>query len=66
MSIFGGPGEDAKYEGAWRTTTVMWATVMMWILDFSINAVQAAIRAFIVDGAPAWQQEEANSYASRM
>lgn len=31
-----------------------------------MNTVQAAIRAFIVDGAPAHQQEEANSWASRI
>ena len=66
MSIFGGLGEDAKYEGSWRTATIIWATVMMWTLDFAINTVQAAIRAFICDGAPAHQQEVANAWASRM
>ncbi|RMZ81255.1 hypothetical protein DV737_g2562, partial [Chaetothyriales sp. CBS 132003] len=66
MSIFGGLGQDAKYEGAWKTMTIIWATVLMWILDFSINTVQAAIRAFIVDGAPACDQERANAYASRI
>lgn len=66
MSIFGGLGSDAKYEGAWRTMTIIFATVMMWCLDFSINAVQASIRAFICDGAPAHQQEAANAWASRM
>lgn len=66
MSIFGGLGADAKYEGSWRTMTIIFATVMMWCLDFSINAVQAAIRAFICDGAPAHQQEAANAWASRM
>ena len=66
MSIFGGLGQDAKYEGSWRTATIIWATVMMWTLDFAINTVQAAIRAFICDGAPAHQQEVANAWASRM
>jgi solute carrier family 45, member 1/2/4 len=66
MSIFGGLGEDAKYEGSWRTMTIIFATVLMWCLDFSINTVQAAIRAFIVDGAPAHQQEDANAWASRL
>ena len=65
-SIFGGRGEGAKYEGAWRTTTIIFATMLMWCLDFSINVVQAAIRAFICDGAPAHQQEEANAWASRI
>lgn len=66
MSIFGGLGEGAKYEGAWKTMTIIFATVLMWCLDFSINTVQAAIRAFIVDGAPAHQQESANAWASRL
>ena len=66
MSIFGGLGADAKYEGPWKTATIIWATVMMWTLDFCINTVQAAIRAFICDGAPAHQQEVANAWASRM
>jgi solute carrier family 45, member 1/2/4 len=66
MSIFGGLGEDAKYEGSWKTATIVWATVMMWTLDFSINTVQAAIRAFIVDGAPSFEQERSNAYASRI
>jgi solute carrier family 45, member 1/2/4 len=66
MSVFGGLAADAKYEGAWRTMTIIFATVLMWCLDFSINTVQAAIRAFICDGAPAHQQEAANAWASRM
>ncbi|ETN45735.1 uncharacterized protein HMPREF1541_09568 [Cyphellophora europaea CBS 101466] len=67
MSVFGlMAGTDGKYEGIWRTMTIVFATVMMWCLDFSINAVQAAIRAFIVDGAPSHQQEAANAWASRM
>ncbi|RMZ81112.1 hypothetical protein DV738_g2439, partial [Chaetothyriales sp. CBS 135597] len=66
MSVFGGLGEDAKYEGTWKTMTIIWATVLMWVLDFAINTVQAAIRAFIVDGAPACDQERANAYASRI
>jgi solute carrier family 45, member 1/2/4 len=66
MSIFGGLGANATYDGAWKTATIIWATVMMWALDFSINTVQAAIRAFICDGAPAHQQEAANAWASRM
>lgn len=66
MSIFGGLGANAEYAGAWKTATIVWATIMMWTLDFSINTVQAAIRAFIVDGAPAHQQEAANAWASRI
>ncbi|KIW16037.1 hypothetical protein PV08_06088 [Exophiala spinifera] len=57
---------DAPYTGGYMTATIILATVMMWCLDFSINTVQAAIRAFIVDGAPSHQQESANAWASRM
>ncbi|KAK5088787.1 hypothetical protein LTS08_000811 [Lithohypha guttulata] len=57
---------DAVYEGNWKGFTIALATVMMWCLDFSINTVQASIRAFIVDGAPAHQQEAANAWASRI
>ncbi|OAX81896.1 hypothetical protein ACJ72_03764 [Emergomyces africanus] len=38
----------------------------MYCLDFAINTVQAAIRAFIVDNAPAHQQESTNAWASRL
>ena len=49
-----------------HVTILTWATVLMWILDISINTIQAAIRAFIVDNAPAHQQEAANAWASRI
>jgi solute carrier family 45 protein 1/2/4 len=38
----------------------------VYLLDFAINTVQAALRTFIVDCGPAHQQEAANSMASRM
>ncbi|KIX01984.1 uncharacterized protein Z518_07923 [Rhinocladiella mackenziei CBS 650.93] len=57
---------DAHYDGGYKTATIILATIMMWCLDFSINTVQAAIRAFIVDNAPFHQQESANAWASRM
>ncbi|OCT45913.1 General alpha-glucoside permease [Cladophialophora carrionii] len=57
---------DAPYVGGYKVGTIILATVMMWCLDFSINTVQAAIRAFIVDNAPSHQQESANAWASRM
>lgn len=31
-------GDDAPYEGYWKTSTIVMATVLMWVLDFSINA----------------------------
>ena len=48
-------------------TLVIWiAVVSMYLLDFSINAVQAACRAIIVDTLPAHKQEIGNAWASRM
>ncbi|WEW56566.1 hypothetical protein PRK78_002012 [Emydomyces testavorans] len=49
-----------------KVTTIVAATLLMFCLDFAINTVQAAIRAFIVDNAPAHQQESANAWASRI
>jgi solute carrier family 45, member 1/2/4 len=48
-----------------RGTIIFFAIISMCVLDFSINTVQAGIRAFIVDNAPAHQQESANAWASR-
>ncbi|KAF7719582.1 Uncharacterized protein PECH_005495 [Penicillium ucsense] len=62
VSIF---GVDPKAHGA-KTLNIIVATVLMYCLDFAINTVQAAIRAFIVDNCPAHQQEVANAWASRL
>ncbi|KAK5042875.1 hypothetical protein LTR84_012425 [Exophiala bonariae] len=66
IRVIGGLAKDAHYDGCYKTATIILATIMMWCLDFAINAVQAAIRAFIVDNAPSHQQESANAWASRM
>ncbi|KAI1628586.1 major facilitator superfamily domain-containing protein [Exophiala viscosa] len=66
VRVIGRKDVDAPYGGGYRIGTIVLATVMMWCLDFSINTVQAAIRAFIVDNAPSHQQESANAWASRM
>lgn len=62
VGVFGGnpTGEGTKI------TIIVIATIMMWCLDFAINTVQAGIRCFIVDNAPAHQQESANAWASRL
>ncbi|EPS34357.1 hypothetical protein PDE_09321 [Penicillium oxalicum 114-2] len=62
VSIF---GADPKSQGA-KTVNIVVATILMYCLDFAINTVQAAIRAFIVDNCPAHQQEVANAWASRV
>lgn len=54
-------GEDGV-----RRTSIVVAVVMIYVLDFSINVIQAGIRAFIVDNAPTHQQDWANAWASRM
>ena len=46
--------------------TLVWASIMIYVLDFSINVIQAAIRAFIVDNAPTHQQDSANAWATRL
>ncbi|EXJ78687.1 hypothetical protein A1O1_09089 [Capronia coronata CBS 617.96] len=66
IRVIGRLGVDAPYGGGYQTATIILATIMMWCLDFSINTVQASIRAFIVDNAPSHQQESANAWASRM
>ncbi|GLI79749.1 hypothetical protein PoHVEF18_008090 [Penicillium ochrochloron] len=62
LSIF---SVDRQSGGA-KITNIVVATILMYCLDFAINTVQAAIRAFIVDNCPAHQQEVANAWASRV
>ncbi|KAJ6783084.1 hypothetical protein PWT90_09361 [Aphanocladium album] len=49
-----------------KTAIIIAAVIGIYVLDFAINALQAAIRAFIVDCGPAHQQEAANAMASRL
>ncbi|KAJ3958220.1 hypothetical protein N0V92_005195 [Colletotrichum tropicale] len=58
-------GADPESQGV-KTAIICVAVVGIYVLDFAINTVQAAIRAFIVDCAPAHQQEAANAMASRI
>ncbi|PYH63871.1 putative sucrose transporter [Aspergillus vadensis CBS 113365] len=62
--LFGLFGLDAQ-AGETKTAVIVAATLLMYCQDFAINTVQAASRAFIVDNAPAHQQEAANAWASR-
>ncbi|UNI14439.1 hypothetical protein JDV02_001068 [Purpureocillium takamizusanense] len=62
LSIF---GADPASEGV-KTVIIIAAVVGIYVLDIAINTVQAAIRAFMVDCAPAHQQELANAMASRL
>ncbi|ODH38432.1 hypothetical protein ACO22_02333 [Paracoccidioides brasiliensis] len=62
LGIFGVPFRSTGV----KVTSIVLATILMYCLDFAINTVQATIRAFIVDNAPAHQQESANAWASRL
>ncbi|KAF3028910.1 hypothetical protein E8E15_008730 [Penicillium rubens] len=62
LSIFGVEPTSAGT----KVVIIIMATIFMYCLDFAINTVQAAIRAFIVDNCPTHQQELANAWASRM
>ena len=48
------------------TLTIWFAVLSIYIIDFSINAVQAADRALLVDTLPSSQQERGNAWAGRM
>lgn len=62
LGIFGVP-YDSK---AVSTVSIVFAVIMIYVLDFAINVIQAGVRAFIVDNAPAHQQDTANAWASRI
>ena len=62
LHLFGAP-EDSQ---AVATTAMVFAVLMIYVLDFAINVIQAGVRAFIVDNAPAHQQDSANAWASRI
>ncbi|KAF3085440.1 hypothetical protein TWF569_009338 [Orbilia oligospora] len=55
-----------KGSDALPKVTIGLAVLMIYVLDFAINTVQAGIRAFIVDNAPPHQQDAANAWAGRM
>ncbi|KAG8532198.1 uncharacterized protein KY384_003839 [Bacidia gigantensis] len=65
QSILGIFGADAESNGV-KVCIIIFAIVCVYVLDFSINTVQAGIRAFIVDNAPYHQQEDANAWAGRI
>lgn len=58
-------GADPQSNGV-RVSAIVFAILLVYILDFAINTVQAGIRAFIVDNAPTHQQEQANAWAGRI
>lgn len=49
-----------------KITAIVVSILMLYILDFSINVLQASARTFVVDSAPTHQQDFANAWASRL
>ncbi|KFY39310.1 hypothetical protein V495_06024 [Pseudogymnoascus sp. VKM F-4514 (FW-929)] len=62
LGLFGAQKDDPGV----KVTTIVVAVLFVYVLDFAINTIQAAIRAFMVDCAPTHQQEAANAMGSRM
>jgi len=54
------PGDAAN------TITIIMAVIMIYVVDFAVNAVQACCRALIVDTLPVSQQQHGSAWASRM
>lgn len=61
LSIF---GADPASPGV-KKCVMLFAVLFVYILDFAINVLQAAVRAFVVDCAPTHQQDLANAWVSR-
>ncbi|KAI5786344.1 major facilitator superfamily domain-containing protein [Peziza echinospora] len=60
VTFFFGESQYAK------PLTILVAVMSIYVLDFSINAVQASCRALVVDSLPAQQQQNGSAWASRM
>ena len=63
--ILGLFGANPESDGV-KVCIITFAIICVYVLDTSINTVQAGIRAFIVDSAPYHQQEDANAWAGRL
>lgn len=60
-SIFTGSGSHSN-----NVLTIWLAILAIWLIDFSINAVQAVDRALLVDTVPSSEQASGNAWAARM
>lgn len=61
LGIFGADPQSQ----AVKTCIASFAVLFVYVLDFAINVLQAALRAFVVDCAPMHQQEAANAWIMR-
>ncbi|SAL95215.1 hypothetical protein [Absidia glauca] len=57
---------DDSEMGAFKKVSIAIAITSIYVLDFSINCVQASCRALIVDSLPPSQQEKGTAWAGRM
>lgn len=48
-----------------KTCIILFAVLFVYVLDFTINVIQAGVRAYVVDCAPTHQQESANAWIMR-
>lgn len=60
--LSGGGSDNAEI----KARTIPFAVFFVYLLDFSISAIQATARAYIVDNVPTHQQQIANAWAARM
>ncbi|KAF2200612.1 hypothetical protein GQ43DRAFT_441411 [Delitschia confertaspora ATCC 74209] len=61
LGIFG-----ADRESQWvKNCIAFFAVVFVYVLDFAINVMQAALRCYVVDCVPTHQQESANAWMMR-
>ncbi|KAJ1924319.1 hypothetical protein IWQ60_005275 [Tieghemiomyces parasiticus] len=65
-TILGWSALNPETRDKYAHVAIILAVVSFYVLDFSINAVQACLRALVLDVAPLAQQEAANAYAGRM
>ena len=49
-----------------QLTRIILAVAAFYVLDFSLNGIQAALRALVLDMVPSDQQTAANAYLARM
>ncbi|KAJ1994700.1 hypothetical protein H4R33_000123 [Dimargaris cristalligena] len=66
ISVLGWDMADSGVAKKITNTAILLAVVGFYVLDFSINAVQACLRALVLDIAPLAQQDAANAYSGRM
>ncbi|KAF7731757.1 hypothetical protein EC973_008271 [Apophysomyces ossiformis] len=65
VTLHGDQDEEVLKKAA-HTYAIIIAVLSFYVLDFTLNAVQAICRALILDIPPLWQQDIANAWSARM